>query len=333
MLINMEFNLPWVEKYRPNRLSEIVGQEKIINSLINIFEGGSFPHLLFYGGSGSGKTSTILAVLNDYFGKKKKLMVMKLDASDDRGINSVREEIKGFAEKKNYFTKGIKVIILDEADSMTFDAQFALRRIIEKYSSSTRFCLICNYDNKIIPAIKSRCAEFKFNPIADDILINQLEIISKAENIKYDKNSLSIINNIAKGDLRKAINLLQSASVFSKNGKKSLNKNLCYNVVGFPKPSEIENVTKFLIDESMSIEKCSKNINKIILENGYSISIVLKEIVDLLVRKICSSELDACKYAYVFSELSNLENKVAKSTFGDIYLSMLIAIFKSKINT
>lgn len=331
MLINMEFNLPWVEKYRPNRLSEIVGQEKIVNSLINIFEGGSFPHLLFYGGSGSGKTSTILAVLNDYFGTKKKLMVMRLDASDDRGINSVREEIKGFAEKKNYFTKGIKVIILDEADSMTFDAQFALRRIIEKYSSSTRFCLICNYDNKIIPAIKSRCAEFKFNPIANDILINQLEIISKAENIKYDKSNLSIINNIAKGDLRKAINLLQSASVFSKSGKKSLNKDLCYLVVGFPKPSEIENVTKFLLDEKMSIEVCSKNINKIILENGYSISIVLKEIVDLLVRKICNSELDACKYSYVFSELSNLENKVAKSTFGDIYLSMLIAIFKSKI--
>ena len=327
----MEFNLPWVEKYRPNRLSEIVGQEKIVNSLINIFEGGSFPHLLFYGGSGSGKTSTILAVLNDYFGTKKKLMVMRLDASDDRGINSVREEIKGFAEKKNYFTKGIKVIILDEADSMTFDAQFALRRIIEKYSSSTRFCLICNYDNKIIPAIKSRCAEFKFNPIANDILINQLEIISKAENIKYDKSNLSIINNIAKGDLRKAINLLQSASVFSKSGKKSLNKDLCYLVVGFPKPSEIENVTKFLLDEKMSIEVCSKNINKIILENGYSISIVLKEIVDLLVRKICNSELDACKYSYVFSELSNLENKVAKSTFGDIYLSMLIAIFKSKI--
>ena len=135
----MEYNLPLVEKYRPTKLTDIVGQDTIVNSLTRIFDGGSFPHLLFYGGSGSGKTSTIMAVLNDYFGKKKKLMVMRLDASDDRGINSVREEIKGFAEKRNYFTKGIKVIILDEADSMTFDAQFALRRIIEKYSSSTRF--------------------------------------------------------------------------------------------------------------------------------------------------------------------------------------------------
>merc|ERR1712100_671833 len=130
----------------------------------------------------------------------------RLDASDDRGINSVREEIKGFAEKRNYFMKGIKVIILDEADSMTFDAQFALRRIIEKYSSSTRFCLICNYDNKIIPAIKSRCAEFKFNPISNKNMVNQLKIIAKKENLKYDKESLNVINNISKGDMRKAIN-------------------------------------------------------------------------------------------------------------------------------
>ena len=95
---------------------------------------------------------------------------MKLDASDDRGINSVRDEIKGFAEKMTINNKGIKLIILDEADSMTFDAQFALRRIIEKYSKTTRFCLICNYDNKIIPAIKSRCANFKFNPIKREFI-------------------------------------------------------------------------------------------------------------------------------------------------------------------
>ena len=100
----MEYNLPWVEKYRPDKLSKIVGQDKIINSLRNIFEGGSFPHLLFYGGSGSGKTSTILAILNDYFGKKKKLMVLRLDASDDRGINSVRRN-KRFCRKKLFYKR------------------------------------------------------------------------------------------------------------------------------------------------------------------------------------------------------------------------------------
>ena len=113
------YNLPWVEKYRPNKLNDIKGQNKIVESLTNIIENNSFPHLLFYGGSGSGKTSVILSIIEQYYGKKKKLMVMRLDASDDRGINSVRDEIKAFAEKKNYFQSGIKVIILDEPTIVT----------------------------------------------------------------------------------------------------------------------------------------------------------------------------------------------------------------------
>ena len=324
----MEYNLPLVEKYRPNKLSEIVGQDTIINSLRKIFEGGSFPHLLFYGGSGSGKTSTIMSILNDYFGKKKKLMVMRLDASDDRGINSVREEIKGFAEKKNYFTKGIKVIILDEADSMTFDAQFALRRIIEKYSSTTRFCLICNYDNKIIPAIKSRCAEFKFNPINNNIMKEKLKSIADNENLKYDDKSIDIVTGIAKGDLRKAINLMQSSSINISDTESYLNANLCYNVAGYPLPDEIEKITNILIDPTKNLETSIKKIHKIVLSNGYSISIILKEIIENLIVKITNNEIDSSEYALQFSELANLENKVSKSTFGDIYLSMLVSIFK-----
>lgn len=325
----MEYNLPWVEKYRPKELSDIIGQDKIINSLKNIFNGGSFPHLLFYGGSGSGKTSTILAILNDYFGMRKKLMVMRLDASDDRGINSVREEIKGFAEKKNYFTKGIKVIILDEADSMTFDAQFALRRIIEKYSNNTRFCLICNYDNKIIPAIKSRCVEFKFNPINEKIMIKQLEKIAITENIVYEKKSLNVLSNISKGDMRKAINMMQSASILKKN-KTVLDTNMCFNISGYPLPEEIEEICSILLDDKINLENSIKKIHKIVLENGYSISIILKEIADVLVKKVIIDNILAEKYAFIFSELSNLESKVSKSTFGDIYLSMLISIFKKK---
>jgi len=323
----MEYNLPWVEKYRPRKLSEITGQDTIINSLKKMFEGCSFPHLLFYGGSGSGKTSTILSILNDYFGKKKKLMVMRLDASDDRGINSVREEIKGFAEKKNYFMKGIKVIILDEADSMTFDAQFALRRIIEKYSSSTRFCLICNYDNKIIPAIKSRCAEFKFNPISNENMFNQLELIANKEKLKYDNESLNIITNISKGDMRKAINLMQS-STCGTDKKKVLDKNLCYNIAGFPKPEDILKITNILLNKNKSLELSTKKIQKYVIENGYSISIILKEIIEVIINKIINDEINTNEYAYIFSELSNLESKVSKSTFGDIYLSMMVAIFK-----
>ena len=254
-------------------------------------------------------------------------MVMRLDASDDRGINSVREEIKGFAEKKNYFTKGIKVIILDEADSMTFDAQFALRRIIEKYSSSTRFCLICNYDNKIISAIKSRCAEFKFNPIKPHIMKKQLEFIAKSENLNYSDKTMDVICNISKGDMRKAINLIQS-SINDSNGKSYIKENLCYDIAGYPLPNEIEKITNLLLDKNKNLETCIKKISKLVLDNGYSISIILKEIMENILKKINNNEIEPSNYPLVFSDLANLESKVSKSTFGDIYLSMLVSIFK-----
>ena len=158
-------NSIWIEKYRPKTFDDIIGQDKNINIIKNVLKNNSLPHLLLHGNSGVGKSSTINSIINYLYGDNKAFMVMKLDASDDRGINSVREEIKGFAEKMTIFNKGIKLIILDEADSMTFDAQFALRRIIEKYSENTRFCLICNYENKIIKPIKSRCVNIRFYPI------------------------------------------------------------------------------------------------------------------------------------------------------------------------
>ena len=186
-------NLLWIEKYRPINFKQIIGQNKIINILEDMIENGSFPHLIFSGISGTGKTSTIMAIANKLYGSNKTFMVMKLDASDDRGINSVREEIKGFAEKVTIFNEGVKLIILDEADSMTFDAQFALRRIIEKYSDTTRFCLICNYENKIIPAIKSRCLNFRFSPIDKSHIIEKLNFICKKENLKASNKTLNII--------------------------------------------------------------------------------------------------------------------------------------------
>jgi len=253
-------------------------------------------------------------------------MVMRHDASDDRGIISVRDEIKAFAEKKNYFQSGIKVIILDEADSMTFDAQFALRRIIEKYSKNTRFCLICNYENKIIPAIKSRCAEFKFNSILDKDMKDRLLYISKCENIKIKLDIINTITSISKGDLRKAINLLQTVSLCNIS---NIDTNLCYSISGLPNPKEITNILSSLLSDKQDFNKSFTKINKIITNNGYSISLIIKEITEQIIEKIKNKKLDATKFIKIFSNLAELENQVIKSTFGDIYLSALIAIFKS----
>ena len=320
----MEY-LPWVEKYRPQKIDGIISHDQNIETIKKMLAGGSLPHLLFHGTPGTGKTSLILAIANELYGSSKNLMVMKLDASDDRGINSVREEIKGFAEKVNMFQKGIKLIILDEADSMTFDAQFALRRIIEKYSKTTRFCLICNYENKIIPAIRSRCANFRFSPISSHHVEKKLEVICKKENLDYEQNVLLTISLLSKGDLRKSINFLQSLSLQSSN----ITVEMCYKLAGVPSLTEVIDIMNTLLDPTIDYNNTTDKVNKFIKFQGYSLSTVLKEIISYLLSNAdLMSKIDSDRLANYFSDMSDLENRVTRSTFGDIYMSGLVGIFK-----
>jgi len=318
----MEY-LPWVEKYRPQKIDGIISHDQNIETIKKMLAGGSLPHLLFHGTPGTGKTSLILAIANELYGSSKNLMVMKLDASDDRGINSVREEIKGFAEKVNMFNKGVKLIILDEADSMTFDAQFALRRIIEKYSKTTRFCLICNYENKIIPAIRSRCANFRFSPISIHHIENRLIYICKQENLTFDSNVLEIISLLSKGDLRKSINFLQSLSLQSSH----ITVQMCYKTAGVPSDVEVIDIITNLLDPKVDYNEANKKIDSLIKTQGYSLSIVLKELVSYLLSSK-TIKIKSERLAIYLSEMSDLENRVTKSTFGDIYMSGLVGIFK-----
>ena len=318
----MEY-LPWVEKYRPQKIDGIISHDQNIETIKKMLAGMSLPHLLFHGTPGTGKTSLILAIANELYGTTKNLMVMKLDASDDRGINSVREEIKGFAEKVNMFNKGVKLIILDEADSMTFDAQFALRRIIEKYSRTTRFCLICNYENKIIPAIRSRCANFRFSPISIYHIQNKLKFICKEEGLTYDENVLEIISSLSKGDLRKSINFLQSLSLQSNH----ITMQMCYKTAGVPSNNEVVDIFNTLLDPTINYNEANSKIDSLIKIQGYSLSIVLKELVAYLLANK-TIKLKPERLAIYLSEMSDLENRVTKSTFGDIYMSGLVGIFK-----
>lgn len=307
--------LPWVEKYRPTTMDDIISHGQNIKTIKLLVSNNALPHLLFHGSPGTGKTSTIMALAHQIYGDNIKFMIMKLDASDDRGINSVREDIKGFAEKTNMFHAGVKLIILDEADAMTFDAQFALRRIIEKYSESIRFCLICNYENKIIPAIRSRCANFRFSNInKEHIFIKLKEIINKENlNNKYNDEIIDIIATLGKGDLRRAINLLQTISMQTQ----LITKDLCYYIAGIPTKEEVNAIVNLLIkkDFNYSYDK----ITEIIKNNGYSLSIILKEIALVVINKPSISK--------VISEIADLENILTCSTFDDIYISSLISIF------
>ncbi|XP_017034934.1 uncharacterized protein [Drosophila kikkawai] len=208
---------PWVEKYRPRNVDDVVEQSEVVAVLRKCVEGGDLPNMLLYGPPGTGKTSTILAAARQIFGDMYKDRILELNASDERGINVVRTKIKNFSQLSASSVRPdgrpcppFKIIILDEADSMTHAAQSALRRTMEKESRSTRFCLICNYVSRIIVPITSRCSKFRFKALGEEKVIARLRHICDSEGVKIDEDAYKSIVKISAGDLRRAITTLQS---------------------------------------------------------------------------------------------------------------------------
>jgi replication factor C subunit 2/4 len=240
----------WVEKYRPKTLNDITAQEDVIEPLKKTLITKNLPHLMFFGPSGCGKTSTILALAKELFGEENYYdRVIELNASDERGINVVRDKIKKYAKKSINYKDDIppwKIIILDEADNMTPDSQCALRRIMEEYSKLTRFCIICNYHNKIIDPIDSRCMLFRFKPIQEEEIIKKLKDICAQEKFDCPESFLIQIVRNCRGDLRKAINFLQK----------------CYNTFGNVLNQEILNEISGVIPKDKFDQLCTAIINK-----------------------------------------------------------------------
>lgn len=217
----------WVEKYRPRAISEVAHQTQVVNTLQKAVKEsagrGDLPHLLFYGPPGTGKTSTALALCRDLFGPQNmRTRVLELNASDERGIKVVRDKIKNFAQgvvsnagvassTNTYPCPPFKIIVLDEADAITTDAQTALRRTMEAHSKVTRFIIICNYISRIIEPLTSRCAKFRFNPLPMSSMLGHMQNIATGENVKVSEETLKALIDASEGDLRKAINTLQSA--------------------------------------------------------------------------------------------------------------------------
>lgn len=230
--------IPWDCKYRPRKLENVVQQDDVKKMLQTTVKNGNLPNLLFYGPPGVGKTSTIFAIANELFGPKIfNQRVMALNASDDRGINSVRIKITNYAKKvigtsdPNYPSPPYKIIILDEADAMTQDAQLALRIPIEKYARTTRFCFICNYVNKIIEPIASRCLKLRFKPIDEEHVSERLQFIAKNEMIEVDEDITRLIAKLRYGDIRMSIQTLQGLSyIYKMKHKVSIND--VYKITG-----------------------------------------------------------------------------------------------------
>ena len=203
----------WVEKYRPQALADVAGQPDAIGSLEALLKNpADMPHLMFSGSAGVGKTTTALCIARQVLGKHLADSLLELNASDERGINMVREKVKRFSNFAAFDDIPFKIIILDEADEMTSDAQTALRRIIEDASRICRFILVANNISRIIDPIQSRCAVFKFKALSDDDIAASLRVIAKAEKVKADAKAIKAVCDYAGGDMRNAINILQAAS-------------------------------------------------------------------------------------------------------------------------
>mmetsp|Transcript_20114 Transcript_20114/g.42108 ORF Transcript_20114/g.42108 Transcript_20114/m.42108 type:complete len:363 (+) Transcript_20114:69-1157(+) len=225
--------LPWVEKYRPKSLSTISHQTATVETLTSAVNTGNLPHLLFYGPPGTGKTTMALALARTLWGPRMyKNRVLEMNASDERGISIVRNKVKNFAnltvgkpteeDLKDHPCPPFKLIILDESDTMTVDAQSALRRVIESHSRITRFCLICNYVTRIITPITSRCAKFRFQSLPEDAMRKRLRVICGGEKIMVEDDVIDKVISLSEGDMRSAVTTLQSCYNLTAGGNVSV---------------------------------------------------------------------------------------------------------------
>jgi replication factor C subunit 3/5 len=281
-------HLPWVEKYRPNNLTDIISHKEIISTLTNLISNSKIPHMIFYGPPGTGKTTTILACAREIYGPDYRSMILELNGSDDRGINVVREQIKNFSAtdskiptmfESNQGIKrpNIKLVILDEADAMTYDAQFALRRVVESYTDSTRFCLICNYLTKIIPALQSRCQMFRFAPISNEEHIKKIEMVIVTENINIEESAKNKIVELSDGDMRKSLNLLQSLYMtYSQKENYNITLNSVYKSIGYPTDEEREKIVNSL--NGQNLMSTYQILNNLQSENSLSNQDIVREI-------------------------------------------------------
>jgi replication factor C small subunit len=304
----------WIEKYRPQTLDDIHGQEDTVERLKSYIEQNDLPHLLFAGPAGVGKTTSATAIARAIYGEDWRGNFLELNASDERGIDVVRDRIKNFA-RSSFGSYDYRVIFLDEADSLTSDAQSALRRTMEQFSDNTRFILSCNYSSQIIDPIQSRCAVFRFAPLSDEAVASQIEEIADAEGIELTEEGLDALVYAADGDMRRAINSLQAAATTGE----VVDAEAVYTITSTARPEEIEEMVRAAIDGDFAGARGT--LETLLVDSGMAGG----DIIDQLHRSAWEFDLDERATVRLMERIGEADYRISEGANEQVQLEALLA--------
>jgi len=307
----------WIEKYRPQKLAEIVGQDEIVERLSSYVKSKNIPHLLFTGSAGVGKTTAAVTCAREIFGESWHMNFRELNASDERGIDVVRNQIKQFARTTPLGDTGFKILFLDEADALTTDAQAALRRTMESYAQTCRFILSCNYSSKIIDPIQSRCAIYRFKPLAPDAIKEEIRRIAQREGLSVSSDAMDAIVYIARGDMRKAINALQGAAIINR----TIDGTKIYAITSTARPEEIEELLSLSI--SGDFDAAESLLAQLMHERG----IAPNELINQCYRALLRRDMERGLKVRLIDHLGEADFRLSEGGDSNIQMEALIAQF------
>jgi len=303
----------WIEQYRPETLEEVVGHEAVVERLKRYVDRDDLPHLLFSGPAGVGKTTCAIAVARELYGEGWSDNFLELNASDERGIDVVRDRIKNFA-RASFGGHRYRIIFLDEADALTSDAQSALRRTMEQFSHNTRFILSCNYSSRIIDPIQSRCAVFRFGPLSDDAIETQIEKIAADQGIDVTDDGMSALVYAAAGDMRKAINALQAASITDEG----VDEQSVYLITSTARPEEIERMVTSALEGDFAASRS-------VLDDLLTTGLAGGDVIDQLHRSVWDLGIDDRAAVHLLERLGEADYRITEGANERIQLEALLA--------